>query len=188
MIMYAAPVGAFGAMAFTIGSYGLHSLLSLAKLMGTFYLTCLAFIFGVLGLVARLHGFSIFRYLRYIGEELLLVLGTSSSEVALPLIAHGGECLVLQKPRCAERVEELIHHLAHIQSIGEAENHLAQIEFGADSVEELQTLYQRGRHHQHRIRIVVRIADNQTRLFGGVGGNEIQINAEARQRVRHVPW
>ena len=84
MIMYAAPIGAFGAMAFTIGAYGLHSLRSLAMLMGTFYLTCLAFIFGVLGLVARLHGFSIFRYLRYIGEELLLVLGTSSSEVALP--------------------------------------------------------------------------------------------------------
>jgi aerobic C4-dicarboxylate transport protein len=84
LIMYAAPIGAFGAMAFTIGSYGLHSLLSLAKLMGTFYLTCLGFIFGVLGLVARLHGFSIFRYLRYIAEELLLVLGTSSSEVALP--------------------------------------------------------------------------------------------------------
>jgi len=84
MIMYAAPIGAFGAMAFTIGSYGLHSLLSLAKLMGTFYLTCLTFIFGILGLVARLHGFSIFRYLRYIGEELLIVLGTSSSEAALP--------------------------------------------------------------------------------------------------------
>lgn len=84
LIMYAAPIGAFGAMAFTVGAYGLHSLLSLAKLMGTFYLTCLAFIFGVLGLVARLHGFSIFRYLRYIGEELLIVLGTSSSEAALP--------------------------------------------------------------------------------------------------------
>ena len=84
LIMYAAPIGAFGAMAFTVGAYGLHSLLSLAKLMGSFYLTCVAFIFGVLGLVARLHGFSIFRYLRYIGEELLLVLGTSSSEVALP--------------------------------------------------------------------------------------------------------
>ncbi len=86
LIMYAAPIGAFGAMAFTVGAYGVHSLISLAKLMGTFYLTCVAFIFGVLGLVARLHGFSIFRYLRYIGEELLLVLGTSSSEVALPLM------------------------------------------------------------------------------------------------------
>ena len=84
MIMYAAPLGAFGAMAFTVGSYGLQSLLSLARLMGTFYLTCLAFIFGILGLVARLHGFNIFRYLRYIGEELLIVLGTSSSEAALP--------------------------------------------------------------------------------------------------------
>jgi aerobic C4-dicarboxylate transport protein len=84
MIMYAAPIGAFGAMAFTIGSYGVESLLSLVKLMATFYLTCLAFIFGVLGIVARVHGFNIFRYLRYIGEELLIVLGTSSSEAALP--------------------------------------------------------------------------------------------------------
>jgi aerobic C4-dicarboxylate transport protein len=73
-------------MAFTIGAYGLRSLLSLAWLMGCFYFTCLAFIFGVLGLIARLHGFSILRYLRYIGDELFIVLGTSSSEVALPLM------------------------------------------------------------------------------------------------------
>ena len=84
--MYVAPLGAFGAMAFTIGAYGLRSLLSLAWLMGCFYFTCLAFIFGVLGLIARLHGFSILRYLRYIGDELFIVLGTSSSEVALPLM------------------------------------------------------------------------------------------------------
>ena len=86
LIMYVAPLGAFGAMAFTIGAYGLRSLLSLAWLMGCFYFTCLAFIFGVLGLIARLHGFSILRYLRYIGDELFIVLGTSSSEVALPLM------------------------------------------------------------------------------------------------------
>src|SRR5262249_48685752 len=84
LIMVFAPVGAFGAMAFTIGAYGFGSLLSLAKLMATFYLSCLAFIFIVLGLVARTHGFSIFRFLRYIREELLIVLGTSSSEAALP--------------------------------------------------------------------------------------------------------
>jgi len=84
LIMYAAPVGAFGAMAFTIGAYGTGTLLSLAKLMGTFYLTCLAFIFVVLGAIARAHGFSIFLFLRYIREELLIVLGTSSSEAALP--------------------------------------------------------------------------------------------------------
>ena len=86
LIMYVAPLGAFGAMAFTIGAYGVRSLLSLAWLMGCFYFTCLAFIFGVLGLIARLHRFSILRYLRYIGDELFIVLGTSSSEVALPLM------------------------------------------------------------------------------------------------------
>jgi aerobic C4-dicarboxylate transport protein len=84
IVMRVAPIGAFGAMAFTIGKYGFGSLLSLGKLMGSFYLTCLLFIFGALGLVARLHGFGIWRFLKYIREELLVVLGTSSSESALP--------------------------------------------------------------------------------------------------------
>jgi aerobic C4-dicarboxylate transport protein len=84
MIMKVAPIGAFGAMAFTIGAYGIGTLFSLAKLMATFYLTCLCFIFLVLGGIARFHGFSIWRFLRYIREELLIVLGTSSSEAALP--------------------------------------------------------------------------------------------------------
>ena len=83
-IMYLAPIGAFGAMAFTIGKYGLGSLKSLAWLMASFYLTCLLFIFGVLGLIARLYGFSIVKFIRYIGDELLIVLGTSSSESVLP--------------------------------------------------------------------------------------------------------
>jgi aerobic C4-dicarboxylate transport protein len=71
-------------MAFTIGAYGLGSLLSLAKLMATFYLTCLCFVFFILGAIARFHGFSIWKFLRYIREEILIVLGTSSSEAALP--------------------------------------------------------------------------------------------------------
>jgi aerobic C4-dicarboxylate transport protein len=83
-IMRLAPIGAFGAMAFTIGKYGLGSLFSLGKLMGSFYLTCLIFIFGVLGLVARVHGFSVWKLIKYIKEELLVVLGTSSSESVLP--------------------------------------------------------------------------------------------------------
>lgn len=83
-IMKLAPIGAFGAMAFTIGKYGVGSLLSLGKLMGTFYATCLFFIFVVLGLVARFHGFSVWKFIKYIKEELLIVLGTSSSESVLP--------------------------------------------------------------------------------------------------------
>jgi len=83
-IMKAAPIGAFGAMAFTIGKYGLGSLLSLGKLMGSFYLTCLVFIFLVLGTIARVHGFSVWKFIKYIKEELLIVLGTSSSESVLP--------------------------------------------------------------------------------------------------------
>ena len=84
IIMKVAPIGAFGAMAFTIGTYGLSSLASLAKLMATFYTTCLVFVFVILGLIAWFHGFSIFPFIRYIKEELLIVLGTSSSEAALP--------------------------------------------------------------------------------------------------------
>ncbi len=84
IIMKVAPIGAFGAMAFTIGKYGVGSLLSLGKLMGTFYATCLVFIFVVLGLIARLHGFSVWKFIKYIKEELLIVLGTSSSESVLP--------------------------------------------------------------------------------------------------------
>ncbi|MFJ9449353.1 MULTISPECIES: dicarboxylate/amino acid:cation symporter [unclassified Herbaspirillum] len=83
-IMKAAPIGAFGAMAFTIGKYGVGSLLSLGKLMGTFYLTCLFFIFVILGIITRLHGFSVWKFVKYIKEELLIVLGTSSSESVLP--------------------------------------------------------------------------------------------------------
>jgi len=83
-IMKVAPIGAFGAMAFTIGKYGVASLLSLGALMATFYTTCLFFIFVVLGLIARFHGFSIWRFIKYIKEELLIVLGTSSSESVLP--------------------------------------------------------------------------------------------------------
>jgi aerobic C4-dicarboxylate transport protein len=84
IIMKLAPVGAFGAMAFTVGAYGIGSLLSLAKLMGTFYLTCVLFILVVLGTIARLNGFRIIAFLRYIREEILIVLATSSSEAALP--------------------------------------------------------------------------------------------------------
>jgi len=83
-IMKVAPIGAFGAMAFTVGEHGLGSLWSLGKLMGSFYLTCLLFVFGVLGFIARFHGFSIWKFVRYIRDELLIVLGTSSSESALP--------------------------------------------------------------------------------------------------------
>jgi aerobic C4-dicarboxylate transport protein len=84
VLMRAAPVGAFGAMAFTIGKYGIESLANLAGLVATFYLTSLIFVVVVLGVAARLAGFSIFKLIRYLKAELLLVLGTSSSESALP--------------------------------------------------------------------------------------------------------
>jgi aerobic C4-dicarboxylate transport protein len=83
-IMKVAPIGAFGAMAFTIGKYGLDSLVQLGQLMATFYLTCLLFIFVILGGIAKAHGFSIWKFIKYIKEELLIVLGTSSSESVLP--------------------------------------------------------------------------------------------------------
>ena len=96
-IMKVAPIGAFGAMAFTIGKYGIGSLISLGALMATFYLTCLLFIFVVLGSIARFNGFSIWKFIKYIKEELLIVLGTSSSEAALPGIMLKLEALGAKK-------------------------------------------------------------------------------------------
>ncbi|GAB4087797.1 dicarboxylate/amino acid:cation symporter [Hydrogenophaga soli] len=97
IIMKVAPIGAFGAMAFTIGKYGIGSLFSLGKLMGTFYLTCLVFILVVLGIISRLHGFSVVKFIKYIKEELLIVLGTSSSESVLPRMMEKLENLGARK-------------------------------------------------------------------------------------------
>jgi aerobic C4-dicarboxylate transport protein len=96
-IMKVAPIGAFGAMAFTIGAYGVDSLVSLGKLMAAFYATCLIFIFVVLGTIARIHGFSIWKFIKYIKEELLIVLGTSSSESVLPRMMEKMENLGAKK-------------------------------------------------------------------------------------------
>jgi len=98
IVMKVAPLGAFGAMAFTIGKYGIASLLPLAKLMGSFYLTCALFVFIVLGAIAKFTGFSIFKFIKYIKEELLIVLGTSSSESALPNLMRKLEKLGCSKP------------------------------------------------------------------------------------------
>ncbi|MDB5791466.1 MAG: C4-dicarboxylate transporter DctA [Massilia sp.] len=97
IVMKLAPIGAFGAMAFTIGKYGLESLVPLAKLMGSFYLTCALFVFIVLGTIAKMTGFSIFKFIAYIKEELLIVLGTSSSESALPALMRKLENLGCSK-------------------------------------------------------------------------------------------
>ncbi len=103
LVMRAAPLGAFGAMAFTIGQYGIHSLVSLGKLVACVYLTCALFVVGVLGLIARLAGFNIFKFLRYIREEILIVLGTSSSEAALPRLMTK-----LENAGCAKPVVGLV--------------------------------------------------------------------------------
>ncbi len=102
-IMRLAPIGAFGAMAFTIGKYGVDALIPLAKLMGSFYLTCLLFVFVVLGIIARLAGFSILKFIRYIREELLIVLGTSSSETVLPRMIEK-----MEKLGCSKSVVGLV--------------------------------------------------------------------------------
>ena len=97
MLMKLAPIGAFGAMAFTIGEFGIGSLANLAALVGTFYLTSLLFVLVVLGLVGWFNGFSIFALIRYLREELLLVLGTSSSEAALPSLMEKMEAAGCRK-------------------------------------------------------------------------------------------
>jgi aerobic C4-dicarboxylate transport protein len=103
IIMRVAPLGAFGAMAFTIGKYGVGTLLSLGQLMAAFYVTCLIFIFGVLGTIAWLTGFSIIKFIKYIKEELLIVLGTSSSESVLPRMI-----VKLENLGCKESVVGLV--------------------------------------------------------------------------------
>lgn len=97
MIMKLAPIGAFGAMAFTIGKYGIGSLVQLGQLIASFYLTCLLFIFLVLGSISKANGFSIVRFISYIREELLIVLGTSSSESVLPRMLVKMEALGCKK-------------------------------------------------------------------------------------------
>ncbi len=103
IIMRAAPLGAFGAMAFTIGRYGPSALGNLLNLILTFYATAALFVFVVLGAIARLAGFSIFRFIRYIKDELLIVLGTSSSESALPLLMAK-----LERLGCSKQVVGLV--------------------------------------------------------------------------------
>ena len=103
LIMKVAPIGAFGAMAFTIGKFGLRTLLPLGKLLLCVYLTSALFVFVVLGLIARFHGFSLWKLLKYFKEELLLVLGTSSSEVALPRII-----VKLERLGCSKSVVGLV--------------------------------------------------------------------------------
>jgi aerobic C4-dicarboxylate transport protein len=103
IVMKVAPIGAFGAMAFTIGKFGIASLIPLAKLMGSFYLTCFLFVVVVLGLIAKYTGFSIFKFISYIREELLIVLGTSSSESALPALMRK-----LEKLGCSKSVVGLV--------------------------------------------------------------------------------
>jgi aerobic C4-dicarboxylate transport protein len=98
IVVKAAPIGAFGAMAYTIGRYGPTALGNLAGLIATFYLTSIVFVVVVLGIVARIAGFSIFKYLAYIKDELLIVLGTSSSESALPQLMEKMERLGCSKP------------------------------------------------------------------------------------------
>ena len=98
IVMKAAPIGAFGAMAYTIGKFGPAALGNLVGLIAVFYATAALFVFGVLGLIARFVGFSIFKFIAYIRDELLIVLGTSSSESALPQLMEKLERLGCSKP------------------------------------------------------------------------------------------
>lgn len=98
MVMRIAPIAAFGAIAFTVGKYGLDSLLSLGQLMACMYLTCVAFVFVVLNAIARASGFSLWKFLRYIKDEIFTVLGTSSSESVVPQLMHKLEHLGVSKP------------------------------------------------------------------------------------------
>jgi aerobic C4-dicarboxylate transport protein len=103
MVMWAAPLGAFGAIAFTVGKFGAGSLLSLGKLLGGFYVTCLVFVFGVLWPIAHWCGFNLLKLIRYLREELLIVYATTSSETVLPRML-----VKLEQLGCEESVVGLV--------------------------------------------------------------------------------
>lgn len=103
VVMWAAPIGAFGAIAFTVGKFGVGSLTSLGKLVGDFYLTCLIFVFGVLGVVSLLCGFNLMKLLRYLREEILVCIATTSSEVVLPRLITK-----MKQSGCDEAVVDLV--------------------------------------------------------------------------------
>ena len=189
-VMRLAPLGALGAMAFTVGRYGAESLLSLARLMGCFYLTCALFVLVVLGLIARLHGFSIFAFIRYIREELFIVLGTSSSESVLPRMlqqaraARGGQAsrrarhpggLLLQSRRHVHLPHHggPLHRAGHQHSAGP----VAPADPACRAAAHLQGRGGRDRQRLHRAR---RLAlGGRSRAGGGAG-------AHFRHRPLHV--
>jgi hypothetical protein len=124
IVMRAAPIGAFGAMAYTIGKFGTGAILNLIGLILTFYVTAALFVFVVLGLIARIAGFSIFKFLAYIKDELLIVLGTSSSESALPSLMEKLERLGCSKsvvgPRGAHGLFVQPRRHQHLHDAGDA--------------------------------------------------------------------
>ena len=129
MVMRLAPIGAFGAIAFTIGKYGFGSLFSLGKLMACVYLTCAVFVIFVLGPICRYSGFSLWKFLKFIKEELFTVLGTSSSESVLPQMISKMEKAGVSKPVAGHdhslgpdlqpgRAGDLLHHRRHLHRAG----------------------------------------------------------------------
>jgi aerobic C4-dicarboxylate transport protein len=145
IIMKAAPIGAFGAMAFTIGKYGVVTLLSLAKLMAAFYTTCIIFIVFVLGFFAWLASFNIFKFIRYIKEELLIVLGTSSSESVLPRMIAKMENL-----GCEKSVVGLVIPTGYSFNLDGTCIYLTMAAlFLAQATNTELSLLQQARHHRH---------------------------------------
>ena len=166
IIVQVAPIGAFGAMAFTIGAYGLGSLVNLAALVATFYLTSILFVLVVLGTIAHFAGFSILRFIAYIKDELLIVLGTSSSETVLPhMIAEDGASRRVEvggRPGDPDRLQLQPRRHQHLHDAGDAvpgagHQHAADHQPGArhpgdrhDHVEGRVRRHRRGLRHARR--------------------------------------
>ena len=190
VIMKVAPIGAFGAMAYTIGKHGLGSLTQLASLMGAFYLTCVVFIFGVLGSIAAAHGFSIWKLIKYIKEELFLVLGTSSSESALPRLMakmeNAGAAEIGRRPGRADglllqprRHLDLPHHGRRVHCPGDqyADDPDAAGHAAGHAAADLQ-----GRRRRHRQRLH-RAGGHAVRRWHRAG---CRPGADSRHRPLHV--
>ncbi|WP_020177691.1 dicarboxylate/amino acid:cation symporter [Methylopila sp. M107] len=175
IVMRAAPIGAFGAMAYTIGSQGLGALASLGYLMASFYLTCLIFVFGVLGFVAWMTGFSIFKFVRYIKEELLIVLGTSSSESVLPRMMDK-----MKKAGAEESVVGLVIPAGYSFNLDGTCIYLTMAAiFLAQATNTEQTLWQQI--------VILAILLLTSKGAAGVTGSGFIVLAATLQSVEHIP-
>jgi aerobic C4-dicarboxylate transport protein len=173
--MMFAPLGAFGGMAYTIGKFGLHTLLPLGKLMLCVYITCLCFIFIVLGLLLRYYNISIWKFLKYIREELLIVLGTSSSEAGLPSLIEK-----LERMGCSKPVTGLVVPAGYSFNLDGTTIYLSMSVIFLAQVYNVQL-------SMHQVLVIVRVLLLTSKGAAGVTGTGFIVLASTLTAVKVIP-